>query len=179
MTNIFLCGFMGAGKTTVGKVLAKKMGRRFIDLDHYIEQQAGCSIPQIFEQHGETEFRKKEREAIGHFIESENYVVALGGGALQNQILTDKIKTQTLLIFIDCPVSVVLGRLRYSRKRPLLLNADGSRKEAGQLMQEITELYKKRLPLYSQAAIIIDSSRFASPYKAALHLKAITKKYEH
>lgn len=177
MNSIFLCGFMGAGKSKIGEVLSGLLDYDFVDLDGEIERRAGCSISQLFKQEGEREFRKREREAVNDFLKAERCVVALGGGALQDEPLTNQIKKKALLVFVGCPILVIIKRLEADKSRPLLLNEDGSKKEASQLEKELTELYENRLPLYWQAAITVDSSTFSSPHEAAVYLKNKIEQY--
>ncbi len=109
--RIFLTGFMGAGKSVIGQQLAGKLERPFLDLDDKITQKAGQSIPEIFKESGESEFRILERRAVLEVIREFTGVVALGGGSLQNQHLVDHIKLNGLLIFIETPISVILDRI--------------------------------------------------------------------
>lgn len=150
---IFLCGFMGAGKTTIGQKLAEKLDRPFLDLDDRIIEKAGKSIPEIFEQAGEGRFRNIERNALLEVARDYKGIVALGGGSLQNQHLLDHLKLNGLLIFIETPVSVILDRISRDSNRPLLLDEDGQTKDRETLEKELQVLYKERLPLYEQAAI--------------------------
>lgn len=148
---IFLCGFMGAGKSAIGQRLAEKLEQPFLDLDDKIVENSGQSIPKIFEDSGESEFRTIERKAVLEVIREFQGVVSLGGGSLQNQNLVDHIKQNGLLIFIDTPISVILDRISEDANRPLLLDEDGEPKDHKQLKKDLSELYEKRLPLYEQA----------------------------
>ena len=158
--RIFLSGFMGAGKSTIGKVLAEKMDQRFMDLDLFIEHEEGTSIPEIFEHEGEEAFRKAERSAILKAIRNFRGVVALGGGSLQNQHMVDHIKLNGLLVFIETPFSVILERITKNAQRPLLLDDGGDPKSRDVLETELKELYQQRMPLYEQAVIQVDTSKF-------------------
>lgn len=153
--RIFLCGFMGAGKSTVGKKLADRLEMTFLDLDEYIEHKAGKSIPEIFDNEGEKKFRKTERECILEIIRTYQGVIALGGGSLHNQHMVDHIKLNGLLIFIETPFSVILNRISQNKNRPLLLNEEGSVKEKDLLEKELSALYEERLPLYRQAELTV------------------------
>ncbi|NQT04591.1 MAG: shikimate kinase, partial [Dehalococcoidia bacterium] len=90
-SNIALVGFMGTGKTDVGRLLAGKLGKDFIELDELIEQKAGKTIPEIFQQDGEIAFRELEIEATGEAAEKKNAVIACGGGVVLNQINVDRL----------------------------------------------------------------------------------------
>ena len=137
---IFLVGFMAAGKTTVGRALADYLAFDFIDLDEYIEKQAGKSVRDIFAEMGEAHFRQLEQQAI---IESRNWqrtVVALGGGAYIDEdnraLLRDIGKT----IWLDCSLEVCLVRIAQDGSRPLARSRE-----------QMRELLEKRLPAYSQS----------------------------
>lgn len=144
---VFLCGMMGAGKSTIGKLLAKKLDKPFLDLDRFIEEDTGMSIPEIFAEKGEKEFRNIERQLLKQLSQSTQGVVALGGGSLQNQHLTNHIKKNGLLVFLDVPVTELVNRLRSSENRPMLSGSDTKTK--------ITTLLEDRLPFYQQAHIIM------------------------
>jgi len=158
--RIFLCGFMGAGKTTVGNALARKLDLPFLDLDRFVEKEAGTDIPSIFEKEGEKEFRKREQKALLKVISEFEGVLALGGGTLQNQHIVDHVKLNGILVFIETPLSVILERIGKQTGRPLLLNEKGSPKDSDLLKTEMEELYQQRLSYYKQAVIHIDSSNF-------------------
>jgi shikimate kinase len=174
--HIFICGFMGAGKSTIGKALARKMEQPFYDLDAYIESRAGQSIPAIFEKEGEQRFRKKERAALRDIIQKEKGIIALGGGALQNQQWVDYIKENGVLVFIHTPMERILSRVIKHEHRPLLWDEEGQMKPASALKEDLQALYEQRLPLYEQAAITIKSSNFSS--KEAL-VTQLVKKIDH
>lgn len=145
--NIILCGFMGSGKTTVGRVLAEMMGRRFIDMDDYIIAQQNKSIGQIFQDSGEAYFRELETEAAKELSEKSNLVIAAGGGTLTVQTNIDIFKTNGVIILLDAPIEVIKERLKDDTARPLLQKPDRD--------TVIEELYSKRLPIYQNAADII------------------------
>lgn len=155
--RIFLCGFMGAGKSMIGQQLAESLECNYLDLDDRIEEKAGHAIPEIFEQEGEAEFRTIERRAILEAIREFEGVVSLGGGSLHNQHLVDHIKLNGLLIFIETPISVILERISADENRPLLLDEQGNPKGKETLHTELTVLYEERLPLYEQAVITIQN----------------------
>lgn len=150
---IFLCGFMGAGKTTVGRKLADKLDCPFLDLDDRIIEKAGKTIPEIFKEFGEGKFRAVERSALLEVAQEFEGVVALGGGSLQNQHLLDHLKLNGLLIFIETPLEVIIDRISQDTNRPLLLDEQGEKKDPDTLEKELEVLYKDRLSLYEQAAI--------------------------
>lgn len=143
---------MGAGKTTVGETLAKKLSIPFMDLDDEIEKQEGCTIRELFSEKGEDYFRKIEREALT--LKSEelkvNGVMALGGGALQDQAVINHLKRIGWLIFLDAPLSVLLNRLKSDQSRPLL-NRHGTEETE----KKINRLLSERRHYYLQSHITV------------------------
>jgi shikimate kinase len=144
---IFLVGFMGAGKTTVGHALAKELGYDFIDLDDVISSRSGKSVQQIFLELGEPEFRKLETEAIRSCQNLRRAVVALGGGAYVSDVNRDLLRGFGQTVWLDCPVEVCLRRISGDQSRPLLGDAHAMR-----------ALLDRRRHSYSQADFRIDSA---------------------
>lgn len=147
MNNIVLCGFMGCGKSTVGKNLARKTGKKFLDMDTYIEKKAGMSVSRIFEKHGENGFRDMEHEACKELSEMSDLVIASGGGAFTFERNIEVFKGKDKIVFIDVPLEIIKYRLRNDKTRPLLQRPDKDK--------AMKELYDKRRPLYTAAADII------------------------
>ena len=147
MKSIFLCGFMGCGKTTIGKILAKRTGREFIDMDKFIEEKENMTVSQIFETHGEDYFRDVEHQVCKELSEKQDLIVATGGGALTFQRNVDVIRKSATVLLISVPVEVISKRLKNDTTRPLLQRPD--KEEA------MRELYNKRLPIYTDAATVI------------------------
>jgi len=147
---IFLIGFMGTGKSAVGKLLAKKAGFVFVDLDKLIEKEAGLKIPYIFEKYGEAYFRNLEKKAILSLKTMHKAVVATGGGAVLDPLNMTAMKGSGLVIALDANLETLWKRLKTSTKRPLLKVSDPKRR--------MEDLYYKRRPFYSQAHYIIDTS---------------------
>lgn len=167
---LFLCGMMGSGKTTVGMTIAKRLSVPFSDLDSLIIDEAGMNIPQIFDLKDENWFRQLEQKILVR--ESQNFkgVMALGGGALQNQQIVDHLKIYGWLIFLKVPESVILDRVAGDLNRPLLSNTQESKV---QLSDKITELIEQRLPFYNQAQITIDAGHSSPNLIADTILKKI------
>ena len=137
---IFLIGFMGAGKTTVGRVLAKKIGYEFLDLDEFIEAKTGKSISDIFTEFGEDEFRRLERETIKSFHNLKRTVMALGGGAYVSEENRATFRRMGMTVWLDCPLEICLSRIASNTTRPLLANES-----------EMRALLDSRIPTYSLA----------------------------
>ena len=152
-TNIALTGFMGVGKTVVGKVLAEKLGRKFVELDSLIEQKAGKSIPFIFQQDGETAFRELEIEVTKEVSKDKNLVIACGGGVVLNKINIDRLRQQSRIVYLTASPRVILKRVSgEAGERPLL--------KAANKALNIRERLDFRKPFYERAAdIIINTSK--------------------
>lgn len=119
MTNIVLCGFMGSGKTVVGKELAKVMGCKFVDTDELIEQEQGVAIKAIFATHGEDYFRDLEHEMCKKVAQMKGCVVSTGGGAMTFQRNVDAIKEGAKVVFLDASFDVICDRIGDNTNRPL------------------------------------------------------------
>ncbi|MEO6302012.1 MAG: shikimate kinase [Bacteroidia bacterium] len=150
--NIFLTGFMGSGKTTAGKKLAKLLRLKFIDLDQFIEQKEKLTIRSLFENFGETAFRNIEQTCLNELLASEkSTVIALGGGTICYEKNLEKIKAKGCLIYIELPAITLVQRLEASKtERPLLKNLKGE-----DLVDFITTKLKEREIFYSAADIAI------------------------
>lgn len=152
-TNIALIGFMGSGKTTVGQLLAKKLDRKFIELDRLVEQKAGKPIPEIFQQDGEIAFRELEIELIKDITSEQRSVIACGGGIVLNKINVDRLKQEGIVVYLTASPGAILRRTASDKnERPLLNTADRATR--------VRELLGFRKPFYERAAdITIDTSK--------------------
>ncbi|MFN5816066.1 MAG: shikimate kinase [Pseudanabaena sp.] len=146
-TNIFLIGMMGAGKSTVGNLLAQKIGHSFLDTDPLIEQCAGKSISQIFAEDGEEAFRAIEQQVLAQVSAHTRLVVATGGGIVMRSLNWSYLHNG-LVVWIDVPVEILYDRLKTeSEHRPLLQTKDP--------FQRLNNLYEQRRDRYAQADISI------------------------
>lgn len=145
--SIVLVGLMGAGKSSVGKRLATRLALPFADADTAIEQAAGMSIPEIFDRHGETDFRAGERRVIARLLHDGPQVLATGGGAYMNEQTRERIRDQGLSIWLKAEVDVLIRRVRKRGDRPLLRSADPE--------ATLRQLMEVRYPVYAQADIMI------------------------
>ncbi|MDP2729926.1 MAG: shikimate kinase [Dehalococcoidales bacterium] len=152
-TNIALVGFMGTGKTAVGQALAKKLNRKFIELDWLIEQESGKSIPEIFRQGGEIAFRELEIEATKKIAGEKKVIIACGGGVILNKINIDRLRESSRTVYLTASPGVILKRiLKEVGQRPLL--------EVDNPARTIRELLKFREPFYERAAdVTINTSK--------------------
>ena len=147
--TIVLVGIMGAGKSTVGKILADRLGMRFIDADQEIERAAGCTITDFFEKYGEVEFRKGEERVISRILAGEPCVLATGGGAFMSEATRLLIKKIATSVWLRVSFEVLAKRLEKRFDRPLLQTADPQ--------QTLKALIKKRYPIYNDADFIVDA----------------------
>ena len=145
--NVFLVGLMGAGKTSVGKILAKRMGKTFHDSDHVIEARTGVKIPVIFEIEGEPGFRAREAAIIEELTALENIVLATGGGAILSQANREALRSRGTVVYLRASVDELWNRTRHDRNRPLLQTADPRAR--------LALLHEQRDPLYREVAHIV------------------------
>jgi len=150
--NLILVGMMGAGKTTIGRLLAQRLSKSFVDADHEIEARAGVRIPTIFEFEGEEGFRKREAQVIESLTARHNQVLATGGGAVTFAPTRALLKERGLTIYLAASQHDLWMRTRHDRNRPLLQVADPRTR--------IGDLLKARDPLYREVAdLIIETGR--------------------
>jgi shikimate kinase len=147
--SIVLVGLMGAGKSTIGRRLAQKLGLAFVDADAEIEQAAGKTVHDIFRDHGETYFREGERKVIARLLESGSQVLATGGGAYMNQETRNNIARLGIAVWLKADISLLMKRVRRRDNRPLLKAEDPE--------EVMRSLINERYPVYSQADIIVES----------------------
>ena len=160
--NLILVGLMGSGKTTMGRALAKHMGKAFVDSDEEIQQRTGVTIPHIFDIEGETGFRQRETAAIRDLVERDDMVLATGGGAVLAEQSRELMQQNGIVIYLKASVQDLWQRTRHDRNRPLLQTADPHAK--------LTELFQQRDPLYLQVADIVMQSGKQSAHALMLHL---------
>ncbi len=150
--NIILTGFMGTGKTAVGKRLAKRLGWRFVDVDQLIEETAGLSIPQIFTERGEAVFRRLERRCISRVVRGRQQVVATGGGAFVDPQSRARLRASGSVICLSARPHVILERIgRKVAARPMLAGAANP-------LARIKQLLAQRAGAYAKADLTIDTS---------------------
>ena len=146
---VVLVGMMGAGKTTVGRRLASRLGRQFIDSDEEIERAAQMSIPEIFEQRGESEFRAGEMRVIARLLKEKDIVLATGGGAFVNPDTRALVKAEAVSVWLKADLDVLFERVSRRSNRPLLKTAD----PRGTLEKLIADRY----PIYEEADVKVFS----------------------
>ena len=150
--NLYLIGMMGAGKTTVGRMLARRLKLAFVDSDHEIEVRCGVKIPVVFEIEGEAGFRAREAQAIAELTQLDGIVLATGGGVVLAQENRELLAARGTVVYLRATPEHLYERVRQDRNRPLLATADP--------LARLRELYAQRDPLYrSIADVVIDTGR--------------------
>jgi len=149
--NIIIVGAMGSGKSTVGKLLAKKLDKKYIDTDLEIEVRNNCDISNFFEKYGETLFREKESEILDSLTDINNHIISTGGGIILKEENINLLKKIGLIVFLDIDLKAQIKRVKHRKHRPLLKRDD--------LYTQLKELKKDRDPIYNSISdYIIDVS---------------------
>jgi shikimate kinase len=150
--NLYLVGMMGAGKTTVGRMLARRLKLRFVDSDHEIEARCGVKIPVIFEIEGEAGFRAREAQAIAELAQLDGIVLATGGGVVLAPDNRRRLAERGTVVYLRATPEHLYERVRQDRNRPLLAT--------GNPLARLRELYRERDPLYREVAdLVVDTGR--------------------
>lgn len=160
--NLVLVGMMGSGKTTMGRALAKHLGKVFVDSDEEIIKRTGVTVPHIFDIEGEAGFRLRETAAIRDLVSRENMVLATGGGAVLAEENRAVLQRNGIVIYLKASVHDLWQRTRHDRNRPLLQTSDPHAR--------LTELFQQRDPLYQQVSDIVVQSGKQSVHMLMLHL---------
>ena len=162
MKSIYLCGFMGCGKTHIGKRLSKKLEMPFIDLDNYIVEKENRSIPEIFEQSGEPYFRKLEAECLKEL--KDGYIVATGGGTLINDDTAKFAGAHGVTVFLDARFPVCYGRIKDDQNRPLVVN---------NTREQLYEIFLKRRDIYKRNSAVAVTAEGTSFEITSAVIKAV------
>ena len=167
-SNVFLVGLMGAGKSTVGRILARRLGKRFVDTDHEIEKRNGVTIPVIFEIEGEEGFRKREQEVLTDLAQEPDLVLSTGGGIVLRPDNRAVLREQGFVVYLSARPELLAERTRHDRSRPLL-NVDDP-------LGRLRELHGVRDPLYREVAhAIVETGRGAPQQVVQAIIVALTK----
>ncbi|NBW26607.1 MAG: shikimate kinase [Methylophilaceae bacterium] len=150
--NIFFVGLMGAGKTTIGKLLAKKLKKTFYDTDHEIEKKLGVKVSVIFELEGEEGFRKRETQMIDELTNKKDIILATGGGAVLSEENRRLLKERGKVIYLNAKPQLLAKRMAFDKDRPLL--------QQGNMLDTLNNLYKERHPLYlGVSSFVVDTGQ--------------------
>ena len=157
--NIFLVGLMGAGKSTVGRILARRLGKRFVDTDHEIEKRNGVTIPVIFEIEGEEGFRRREQELLADLAQENDLVLSTGGGIVLKPENREVLRSHGFVVYLNARPELLAERTKHDRTRPLLNVEDP--------LTRLRELYAVRDPLYREVAHAIVETGRGAPQQVA------------
>jgi len=173
--RIYLTGFMGSGKSTIGPIVANTIGYDFIDTDKEIERREGKSVNQIFERNGADYFRELERVLVQELSERVGMVVSLGGGTIADDVNLSIIKASGILIYLQTSPEHLFRRLKNKTNRPMLRDEGGDRLPPESLTTRISALFDEREPYYKQADIIIPTDDF----RIGITVDEIVKRLSH
>ncbi|MDI1471713.1 MAG: shikimate kinase [Thermodesulfovibrio sp.] len=166
MKNIVLIGFMGTGKSSVGKILAKKLGLKFVDVDEIIEKTTGMKISEIFAKFGEPRFRDIETEVIKLITQNNGQVISTGGGVILREENFNRLKNKGVIFWLKASEDVIFERVKNCKNRPLLQTENPK--------ERIKELLTKRTPFYEKADFYINTEEL-TPEEVA---EKIIEKYK-
>jgi 3-dehydroquinate synthase/shikimate kinase/3-dehydroquinate synthase len=172
--NIYFTGFMASGKTRIGKLLAANLKRNYMDSDTLVEERAGKSIAKIFEQDGETEFRKLEKEAIREISQKEKVVVSLGGGAITQSENVRTVKNSGILICMRATPEILCERIGRNNKRPLMAGLEPEAR-----LEKIKTMLAEREKFYSLADFSIESNENPPEERVLPQVLEVLKLWEH
>jgi shikimate kinase len=167
MKNIILIGFMGTGKTTIGRLLANRLGRPFFDSDKKIEYENNMTVPEIFTVYGEMYFRQKERAVIAKLSRYNNVVIGTGGGVVLSTESMSRLKRNGVIIALTASIKTILERTGRRNNRPLLGNTE-------QREQMIRKLLTERIELYQEADYSVDTTNH-SPQQVITEIMAFLR----
>lgn len=160
--NVFLVGPMGAGKTTIGRILAEALGLEFVDADHEIERRAGVNIPWIFDKEGEDGFRQREVSVIDDLSQRRGVLLSTGGGAVIREENRRHLSARGTVVYLHTTVDEQLRRTAHDRNRPLL--------QQGNPRETLEQLFQQRDPLYREIADILMKTDSRGPKAVARDL---------
>ena len=164
--NLIIIGMSGAGKSTIGSLVSKKLNIKFIDIDSVLENDSKMKIAEIFEKKGENFFRNLEEKITLKLLNSTNNVISLGGGGFINEKIRKEVLKNNFSFWLDCNTQTLLNRIKNSKKRPIAFNLSDD---------ELTELIERRTKIYSKAQFKINCHKLT---KTEI-VKKILKIYEH
>jgi shikimate kinase len=155
---VYLTGFMGSGKSTIGPILANTIGYDFLDIDKTIEMTVNKTIMEIFASDGEGYFRELEKRIIQEISNTHSRVVSLGGGTVTKSDNLNVIKTSGVLIYLKADPQEIFHRLKLKADRPLLKGSEGARLENGELLRRISLLMQEREAFYAHADVVVNTA---------------------
>jgi shikimate kinase len=153
--RIYLVGFSGSGKSTIGPILANTLGYEFVDLDQEIQQKSGATVSELFTAHGEQGFRERELETLQDLSKRSRLIVSFGGGALTWAPTASLAFETGVVVYLEASRQEIINRLRKKTDRPLLLGDDGQPLDSESLRVRIDRLYHAREAAYREADIVV------------------------
>lgn len=165
MKNIVLTGFMGAGKSAVGRVLAKKTGMNVVDTDELIEAETGMEIADIFKKFGEEHFRSLEKAAVEKAAKLENHVIVTGGGVVLKKENMENLRRNGVIVYLHATPETIYKRVKHETHRPLL--------QVENPMKKIKELLEHRAPFYANNDFMVNTSELTIEEAAEEILKKL------
>jgi shikimate kinase len=170
--RIFLTGFMGSGKSTVGPLVADQLGFRFIDLDERVEAAAGRSAAEVLQERGEPRFRALETAVLSQVLSEEDVVIATGGGALASDATMAMAKDGGMVVYLRVRPETLAQRLQSDATRPLLHDSEGHGMRGKELLERINEILADRRRFYEQADAIVEADEMTPPDVALAAVRA-------
>jgi shikimate kinase len=152
---IFLTGFMGSGKSTIGPILANTLGFEYLDVDRHIEQKAKMQVAEIFSSEGEQAFRTLERHALLELTELNHCVISLGGGTIANEENCQLVLQKGILVYLKLSPEEILQRVQYRSDRPMLKDEYGNQLSLPELKNRVLDLMTRREKFYARADVVI------------------------
>lgn len=150
MSNLVLIGFMGTGKTTIGRKAARRLGMQFIDTDHEIERVTDMTVNDLFKKHGEIRFRSEEKAAVKRITRNDHQVIATGGGVVLNQENIETLRKNGIIICLSATDDVIYDRVKGKKNRPLLQTENP--------LETIKNMLAERKPLYEKADGVVETT---------------------
>jgi len=150
--NLVLLGMMGSGKSTIGRLISKKLSKKFLDIDNIIEEEANMKINEIFSKKGEIFFRNLEEKITLKLLDNDNAIISLGGGAFINNRIRNKIIINNLSFWLNWNAYTLLGRIKKNKKRPVAFNLNETK---------LMELIANRSKIYSKAKFKINCQKLS------------------
>lgn len=167
--NVALIGFMGTGKTLLGRMLAQRWGWRFVDTDSLVEQQLGCSVAEVFERYGEAFFRQQETEALRTLEGERHLVIATGGGVPTRPENVRSLRRHAVLVLLTASPEIIVQRVQPVHSRPKLASAPD-------VLAEVRRLLHEREPAYACADLNLDTSTL-TPEEAVQRLEEMLQSW--
>lgn len=168
-SNIILIGFMGSGKSSIGKTLCQLTEKNFIDMDEIVQSNVGMSIQQIFLKHGESYFRAKERELVNELESQSNLVIATGGGIVLDQRNMDLLSKHGIIVYLKCKLHTIVQRIKSNHSRPLFNPKN---------LHNFEQIFTSRVLLYEENANITVDVNDISINQSAAEILEIVKKMD-